>query len=108
MSRKAGARQPAPYLSLVRGNFPGRGQDFGGGEMSSEASSARGLAGLIDVLDRADDGATAGQRPRARRSSSYRPAGSRSGVRTVPLRSVQPAPLARPALNGAARIPAPR
>ena len=76
--------------------------------MSSEASSARSLAGLIDVLDRADGGAPAGQRPRARRSSSYRPAGSRSGVRTVPLRSVQPAPLARPAPAGAVRTPAPR
>jgi hypothetical protein len=62
--------------------------------MSSEASSARSLAGLIDVLDRAD-GALAGQRRRPRRSSAHRT--SRSGVRTVPLRSVQPAPMARPA-----------
>jgi hypothetical protein len=80
--------------------------------MSSEARNARTpadlsgrdpaqtLAGLIDVLDRADGGLV-GQRPRPRRSAAYRPAGSRSGVRTVPLRSVQPAPMARPA-------PAPR
>jgi hypothetical protein len=59
----------------------------------SGRDSGRTLAGLIDVLDRADGGTT---RPR-RRPSAYRPAGSRSGVRTVPLRSVQPAPMARPA-----------
>ena len=53
----------------------------------------RGLAGLIDVLDRADG---AGRRPQVRRPSAHRPAGSRTGaVRTVPLRSVQPAPMAR-------------
>ena len=53
----------------------------------------RGLAGLIDVLDRADG---AGRRPHVRRPSAHRPAGSRTGaVRTVPLRSVQPAPMAR-------------
>jgi hypothetical protein len=60
--------------------------------MSSEPGSARTLAGLIDVLDRADDGLSV-QRPR-RRTSAHRPGGSRSGVRT-PLRSVQPAPMAR-------------
>jgi hypothetical protein len=55
----------------------------------------RSLAGLIDVLDRAD-AVPAGRRPQARRSAAHRPAGSRSGaVRTVPLRSVQPAPMAR-------------
>ena len=55
----------------------------------------RGLAGLIDVLDRAD-GTMAGRRPPVRRPSAHRPAGSRTGaVRTVPLRSVQPAPMAR-------------
>ncbi|MCW2704258.1 MAG: uncharacterized protein JWQ37_2253, partial [Blastococcus sp.] len=54
------------------------------------------LAGLIDVLDRADGGPVHG-RSRTRRPATYRPAGSRAGaVRTVPLRSVQPAPMARP------------
>jgi hypothetical protein len=57
---------------------------------------ARTLAGLIDVLDRADGGLV-GQRPRPRRSAAYRPVGSRAGGRTVPLRSIQPAPMARPA-----------
>ena len=53
----------------------------------------RSLAGLIDVLDRADG---AGRRPHVRRPSAHRPAGSRTGaVRSVPLRSVQPAPMAR-------------
>ena len=50
------------------------------------------LAGLIDVLDRADSGAAA-PAPR-RRAGAHRPAGSRS--RAVPLRSVRPAPNARP------------
>ena len=50
------------------------------------------LAGLIDVLDRAD-GAVPRQRPR--------PAAHRPGARPAPLRSVQPAPSARPA-----RVPA--
>jgi hypothetical protein len=55
----------------------------------------RSLAGLIDVLDRADAAGRA-RRPMPRRASAHRPAGSRSGaVRTVPLRSVQPAPMAR-------------
>jgi hypothetical protein len=53
------------------------------------------LAGLIGVLDRAD-GAPAGRRPQAGWASAHLPAGSRTGaVRTVPLRSVQPAPMAR-------------
>jgi hypothetical protein len=61
----------------------------------------RSLAGLIDVLDRAD-GAPDGRRPQARRASAHRAAGPRAGaVRTVPLRSVQPAPMAR-------AVPAPR
>ncbi len=64
-------------------------------------ASARGLAGLIDVLDRVD-GPVAARRPQPRRTSAHRPSGTRTGaVRTVPLRSVQPAPMARPA-------PAPR
>jgi hypothetical protein len=65
--------------------------------MSPAAASGQGrsLAGLIDVLDRAD-GATAGRRPLGRRPSAHRTGGSRTGaVRTVPLRSVQPAPMAR-------------
>jgi hypothetical protein len=65
--------------------------DFGG------RAQGRTLAGLIDVLDRADGAATA-RRPQPRRTSSHRPSGTRAGaVRTVPLRSVQPAPMARPA-----------
>jgi hypothetical protein len=61
----------------------------------SGRSSASTFAGLLDVLDRADAGLAA-RRPRSRRPAAYRPAGARSGVRTVPLRSVQPAPMARP------------
>src|SRR3954469_22658598 len=84
--------------------------------MSSEARSARTpadlsghgsvqtFAGLLDVLDRADGGLS-GRRPRPRGTASYRAAGSRSGVRTVPLRSVQPPPLARPVPSAP---PAPR
>jgi hypothetical protein len=76
-------------------------------ERASSASSARttadfsgrgpagGLAGLIDVLDRADGHPASGLR---RRAGTHRPAGSRTGsIRTVPLRSVRPAPMARPA-----------
>jgi hypothetical protein len=77
---------------------PARGQGHGARGRSAQA---QGLAGLIDVLDRAD-GVPGGRRPQARRASAHRPAGSRTGaVRTVPLRSVQPAPMAR-------AIPAPR
>ncbi|HET6394164.1 MAG TPA: hypothetical protein VFG13_15160 [Blastococcus sp.] len=68
--------------------------------MSADPSGrahGRTLAGLIDVLDRAD-GAAMARRPQPRRTSSHRPSGARSGaVRTVPLRSVRPAPMARPA-----------
>jgi hypothetical protein len=65
------------------------------------------LAGLIDVLDRLDG--VAGKRTPGRRPAAHRPAGSRSGaVRTVPLRSVQPAPMARPALAPFASAPAAR
>jgi hypothetical protein len=68
---------------------------------SGGRSRGRTLAGLIDVLDRAD-GAAGARRPQARRASAHRPSGARAAaVRTVPLRSVQPAPMARPA-------PAPR
>jgi len=69
--------------------------------MSGERSSATqlstdlGLAGLIDVLDRAD-GIPGARRAPVRRASAHRPAAHRTGaVRTVPLRSVQPAPMAR-------------
>jgi hypothetical protein len=56
----------------------------------------RSIAGLIDVLDRADSTPGA-RRPQARRASAHRPSGARPGaVRTVPLRSVQRAPMARP------------
>jgi hypothetical protein len=58
---------------------------------------ARSLAGLIDVLDRADSGAPR-RRPLPRHAAAARAAAYRSGVvRTVPLRSVRPAPPARPA-----------
>ena len=66
------------------------------------------VAALFDVLDRQTAGSVsvrAGSvsvRTPARRPASYRPAGARRGaVRTVPLRSVRPAPRARP-LPGAA------
>lgn len=59
-------------------------------------AQGRSLAGLIDVLDRAD-GPAAARRPQPGRSSARRTSASRSGAaRTVPLRSVQPAPTARP------------
>src|SRR4051812_38972073 len=73
--------------------------------MSAADPAARGqgpssLAGLIDVLDRAD-GVPAGRRPQPRRPSAHRTAGARAGaVRALPLRSVQPAPMARPAPRG--------
>ena len=61
------------------------------------------VAALFDVLDRADAGPLP-VRPPGRRPSNYRPAGARRGaVRTVPLRSVRPAPLARP-VPGAPRV----
>jgi len=64
------------------------------------------VAALFDVLDRAGTGTVPG-RTAARRPSNYRPAGARRGaVRTVPLRSVRPAPMARP-LPGAPRVPEP-
>jgi hypothetical protein len=67
--------------------------------MSADAAGraqGRTLAGLIDVLDRAD-GLAPARRPQPRRSSVHRPSTARSGaVRTAPLRSVQPAPMARP------------
>jgi hypothetical protein len=67
-----------------------------------EHGHGHSLAGLIDVLDRADDALSG---PRTRRPAAHRPAGGRSGaVRTVPLRSVQPAPMARPAPAPAVRI----
>jgi hypothetical protein len=85
MSEPAGAARPSAD--------PARGQ-------------GHGLAGLIDVLDRAD-GPAVGRRPQPRRTSAHRPAGSRGGaVRTVPLRSVQPAPMARATPPG--RTPAVR
>jgi len=88
-----GERATAPSVSA---DHPGRAQ-------------GRTLAGLIDVLDRADGAATA-RRPQPRRTSSHRHPGTRSGaVRTVPLRSVQPAPSARrtPAVPRAFAVPEP-
>jgi hypothetical protein len=58
---------------------------------------SRTIAGLIDVLDRAD-GVAPERRAQPRRASAHRPPGARfSAVRTVPLRTVRPAPMARPA-----------
>ncbi|SFF03696.1 hypothetical protein [Blastococcus tunisiensis] len=77
--------------------------------MSSERATAarmsaaphgqgRSIAGLIDVLDRAG-GAGPVRRPQPRRAAAHRPPGTGTGaVRTGPLRSVQPAPMARPAV----------
>ena len=68
--------------------------------------AGRSVAALFDVLERAGGGPV---RPRSpgRRPANYRAAGARSGgVRTVPLRSVQPAPMARP-VPGAPRAPEP-
>src|SRR4051794_18137250 len=69
------------------------------------------LAGLIDLLDRADDG-VGPRRPRPRRAVVHRSPAARPGTRRttpsrpVPLRSVRPAPPARvPA--AAAAPPAP-
>src|SRR5215218_9494496 len=72
--------------------------------MSSDPAAreqGRTLAGLIDVLDRAD-GPAMTRRPQPRRTSAHRPSGARP-VRTVPLRSVQPAPMARPVPAAAPR-----
>jgi hypothetical protein len=72
--------------------------------------SGRTLAGLIDVLDRADGG-TPRRRTMPRHAAAARAAAYRSGaVRTVPLRSVRPAPPARPApapFRAPPRTPAP-
>src|SRR5829696_3337488 len=78
MSDETAARGPEPRSHEARGR-------------------ERSLAGLIDVLDRAD-GTGGTRRPQARRTPAHRPSsGARPGaVRTVPLRSVRPAPLARP------------
>lgn len=57
--------------------------------------SGRSLAGLIDVLDRADSGVSR-RRPLPRHAAAARASAYRSGVvRTAPLRSVRPAPPAR-------------
>jgi hypothetical protein len=58
---------------------------------------SRTLAGLIDVLDRADRQPPR-RHPHPRHAAAARAAAYRSGTaRTVPLRSVRPAPPARPA-----------
>lgn len=78
--------------------------------MSSDQAArdtGRGLAGLIDVLDRADGALPSPrsrpQRPVPHRTAAYRTAGHRAGgTRAVPLRPVPPAPAARPAPGGSA------
>ena len=68
--------------------------------------AGRSVAALFDELERAGGGPVRPRTP-ARRPATYRPAGARSGgVRTVPLRSVQPAPMARP-VPGASRAAVP-
>jgi hypothetical protein len=68
--------------------------------------AGRSVAALFDELERAG-GAPVRPRTPARRPANYRAAGARTGgVRTVPLRSVQPAPMARP-VPGASRAPEP-
>src|SRR5690242_4926782 len=63
--------------------------------------AGRSVAALFDVLERAGAG-TPLPRSAVRRPSAHRPAAARAGgVRTVPLRSVQPAPSARPVPGGA-------
>jgi len=67
------------------------------------------VAALFDVLERSGVGPVPPRAP-GRRPSTYRPAGARRGaVRTVPLRSVRPAPMARPVpgASRAAETPAP-
>lgn len=65
---------------------------------------ARSIAGLIDVLDRAEGNGPV-RRAQVRRPSTRRSPGGRPGAaRTVPLRSVQPAPTARPAPAHAPRV----
>jgi hypothetical protein len=54
MSGKAVGWDSTPYLLSCPQHLPRLRTRLRGGEMSSEASSARSLAGLIDVLDRAD------------------------------------------------------
>src|SRR5947208_3529311 len=97
-----------PYLSPRPRHLPRPRTRLPGGDMDSvRATSApaavpadpigrephRTLAGLIDVLDRADG--QAGQRPRPRHPAASRSAHRPGPGRTVPLRSVQPAPMAR-------------
>jgi hypothetical protein len=66
----------------------------------SGADTGRTLAGLLDVLDRAD-GAVPHQHSRSRRPTAPRPEAYRRGApRRVPLRPVPQAPAARPAPAG--------
>jgi hypothetical protein len=72
----------------------------------SGAESGRTLAGLLDVLDRAD--VPASQRARTRRPAVDRPEAYRRGTaRRQPLRSVPQAPPARPLPTGALPAAAP-
>jgi hypothetical protein len=72
---------------------------------ASGSGSGLTLAGLIDVLDRADE-MPLRRLPQARRTAAHRPVGTRTGtVRTLPLRSVQPAPMARSSPAARAVVP---
>jgi hypothetical protein len=74
----------------------------------SGADTGRTLAGLLDVLDRAD-GVVPHQRARSRRPAASRSEGYRRGApRRVPLRSVPQAPAARPAPAGTMPLTASR
>jgi hypothetical protein len=87
--RSIAAQPSTDLVDRDRGARPGPRQ-----ETRREPRPELDLAGLIDVLDRAD-GIQGARRAPARRSA-HRPAGSRpGGVGTAPLRSVQPAPMAR-------------
>src|SRR3954463_10651393 len=109
MSEKRVECATGPSLSPCPRHLPRPRTRLPGGDMDSDrATSAaatvpadpigrephRTLAGLIDVLDRAD-GVQAGQRPRPRHPAASRSAHRPGSGRTVPLRSVQPAPMAR-------------
>src|SRR3954466_10928125 len=109
MSEKRVECVAGPYFSPCPRHLPRPRPRLRGGDMDSDrATSAaaavpadpigrephRTLAGLIAVLDRAD-GVQAGQRPRPRHPAASRSAHRPGSGRTVPLRSVQPAPMAR-------------
>src|SRR3954470_6931176 len=117
-SRTTGSGAPGPYLSPCPQHLPrlrtrlGREADMSSdqvapatgrlvpaGAIPAEARAARRgadgdltLAGLLDVLDRADDTADR-RRARPRRGTATRPAGRGVALRPVPpLRAFQPQP----------------